>query len=84
MLTAIFFFKTLVLVANLCLTPCRIAQSNVILGQTVTTWACTRANTVPLANTLAQNRDKQVVAFLHESQSWAEVESFLVWAIPPC
>ena len=28
--------------------------------------------------------DKQVVAFLHESQPWVEVESFLVWAIPPC
>lgn len=29
------------------------------------------------------HRDKQVVAFQHESQLWAEVESFLVWAIPP-
>lgn len=27
--------------------------------------------------------DKQVVAFLDESQTWAEVESLLVWAIPP-
>lgn len=58
-----------------------VAQANVNLGHTLTTWVRTRTSTHTLTHAL--NRDKQVVAFLHESHSWAGVESFLVWANPP-
>lgn len=60
-------------------------------GHTLTTQSCAPADVRARALAYAETHrythprtltDKQAVAFRHESQPWAEVERFLVWATP--
>lgn len=60
-----------------------VAQSKVVLGRTHLPHGHARGQRDTRTYTHSC-RDKQVVAFVHESLLWAGLESFLVWTFLPC